>query len=300
MTLVSLIILGFLFSLLHFVNFSRHFSDLFVDNLQKKVDIAVFILPDASESRISAFRSFLNQQKNRGEIIDFWELTKEESLSEFSKEFPDEMQFLENYQIENPLRDIFGIIPLSDPDSAKNFRDSILTPEWSGAIDIPLTREKNEKNIVRIENFLNITAFWKSAMTLAVLLFVSIVFIIVFHLTGLMIRSRSREIAIMRLVGARLGFIRAPFLLESLLVAFFAFILSVVFFWIGFSIAENGILSLLRNLGVEKSFVIDFFSNPHYLSETLFFSAILGGIVSLIAGIFAIEQSLRRENLSDF
>jgi len=300
MTLISIVILGFLFSLLHFSTLSRNFSDLFVENLQKKVDIAVFLLPDASESRISAFRNFLNQKKQRGEIVNFWELTKEEALSEFSKEFPDETQFLENYQLENPLRDIFGIIPLSQPNSAENIRKSLLTPDWAGTIDIPLTQQKNEKNIVRVEQFLRVTAFWKSVMAVSALLFVGIVFVIVFHLTGLMIRSRSREISIMRLVGARIGFIRAPFVLESLLVAMSAFCFSIFLFWMGFGIAENGMISLLSEIGVEQSFVLDFFSDPQYFQTTLLYNALLGGFVALVAAIFAVERSLRRENLSDF
>ncbi len=300
MAAFSVLILAFLFSFLHFSAFSRNFSDHFVANLQKKVDIAIFLRSDASESRVSAFRIFLEKEKERGEILGFWELSKEDALSEFAKKFPDETQFLENYNLENPLRDIFGVIPLSHSSSARNFQEKILTPEWSETIDIPTTRDKNEMTITRIENFLRITEFWNSVMSISALLFVAIVFVIVFHLTGLLVRSKSREISIMRLVGARLWFIRTPFILESFLLATLAFSLSLLFFWAGLDAVKVGFEALLQQLDVQESFVFEVFSDRTIFWNILVSSAVIGLFSSFLAAIIAVERALHRERLSDF
>ena len=298
-TAISIFSLAILFSIVHFSFLARDFAAVSIDHFQKKIDLVVFLEPDASDFRISAFRQFLNREKTAGKIIDFWEFSKTDALAEFQKNFPAEARFLEKYKVQNPLRDIFGVIPPPDIKKVAEIRAKILDKKWAGTVDLAATARKNEKNFDRISRFLKMTHFFSTGFSIAVLFFVGAAAFLVFYLTTLFLRSKTREIAIMRLVGARFWFLRAPFLLESFLIATAAFLLSVGLFLFGFDAEGAAITNFIRGIGVEKSFVFDFFQKS-VAEKILFLDAAILFPISFLAAFLAINRAMRRENLSDF
>ena len=109
---------------------------------------------------------------------------------------------------------------------------------------------------------------------------------LIYNTIKLSIESRSSEISIMRIVGATKGFIRAPFLVEGIIIgiigAFFSLLFTVVAYLYLYS-SSNGVLFGVSTL-LEPV--------PHIIYISL---AVLGiGILSgLIGSFFSVNKSLR-------
>lgn len=89
--------------------------------------------------------------------------------------------------------------------------------------------------------------------------------------------ARSREIGIMRLVGATDGFIRAPFLIDGLLKGFIGGVLAIALMWI------------TRTALTMTVVTFDFFPTPVLLAGVL-----VGAVIGLLGSSLSVGRQLRR------
>lgn len=124
-------------------------------------------------------------------------------------------KFYENYRSENPFHDAF-ILGLDHPELLETVKDAIVAiPGIEGVYD----GGENTHTLVQILK--NVRVF---GAVLVVSLFLLAIYL-VYNTIKITIFSRRDEIWIMRNVGAKNGYIRAPFLVEGIIIGFFGAII---------------------------------------------------------------------------
>lgn len=109
------------------------------------------------------------------------------------------------------------------------------------------------------------------------LLFAAVAVIIIGTTIRMTVLARSREISIMRLVGATDRFVRSPFLIDGFLKGLVGGLLALLLTW-----GANALIS--RNL-IQTSF---------FDAGTAFFGVIGGGIIGLLGSALSVGRHLRR------
>lgn len=292
-TLFTSISLAFLFLLLHIFSLGGILSNNFLENIEKRADIAVFIEKDVSKLRLDTFRNELEGKKKKGDIQDFWELPKEEALKEFEKNFPEETLFLKKHNLPNPLSTVFGIIPKTSTDAA-NLEKWILSSDRKGAVD----QERFKKHIdarERVKRFIGATSFTGKALYIVQIFFAVISFTLIFYAVLLLVRSHKHEISIMRLVGAQFSYIRFPFILEGLLISGVALAMSIAtFYWL-----VNTVITWSKEAlaGIDTGSLV---SAQETIANMIIIHSMVILVLSFLAAMIAIEHALRQKVFADF
>lgn len=200
-----------------------------ITTLQNKVDIAVFFTVSAPEDQILALKGTLeklpevasvNYQSADEEVLAFRDRHADDYLT---------LQALDELG-DNPFG---GSITISAKDSTQYEAikqvlegDTQVAREYAPIIE-RTNYGQNKTVIDRLNRLITATREYG----LATILLLSLVSIMIMYTTvRLTIYMAREEIAVMRLVGASGGFVRAPFLVEGMFYGFFAWLLTTVLF----------------------------------------------------------------------
>lgn len=150
----------------------------------------------------------------------------------------------EIYDQDNPLSDVY-IVSTTDADAVKDVSAAI---EKIGGVESVSYGGLKAENLLKLADRVRI---WGLAVTVAILI-MAIFFIS--NTIRMTIISRSTEIQIMRLVGAKSGYIRGPFFIEGALVGFLGAIGPSLLVYLGyhFAYAEFNPGFVLQNLSLYK------------------------------------------------
>lgn len=290
--------LALLFLFIHLLSLGGAFSSALIENFEKKADIPVVMQESATLPEIDAFRRELLQKKEKGEIVKYWEFSREDALKEFKRRYPAETGFIDRYNIENPLVTVFGVVPPPDSSEMEDLRAWILSDQWHGVVDQKRFRKTTDLQ-KRVQRFLNISVFSGKGVFLFQFLFTAIACSLVFYSVFVMVRSHRKEITIMRLVGARLFYIRTPFILEGVLLAGIALVVSSFLFWWIVSLVSAWVEGALGELHITDSFLTEFFQNGSLFAPLLLHNSLLLIFFSFIAAFLGVEHALRKTSLSE-
>jgi cell division transport system permease protein len=112
------------------------------------------------------------------------------------------------------------------------------------------------------------------------LAFAGVALVIIATTIRMALLQRSREIAILRLVGATDGFIRAPYLLEGALKGFLGGVLALLFTWAAFALVRGG--------------APDVVVAPIFLPAAVIAAGIAAGtLLGLLASLVSVGRHLR-------
>lgn len=224
LSLVTIIILTLTFCSVSFLIIFNVLARQSINLIQNKIDISVYFKPELSEEAVtqSQFKLLsLPWTKN----IKY--ISREQSLENFKIKHYDNPKLLNIIDSldDNPLggtliitaKNIEGYGKIIDVLNSEEFKNNIQNTEtdfndYKKAIDrIILIIDKVEK--------VGITAS---------IIFAFITILIIFYTIKIAIYTHKDEIIIMKLVGAGNFFVKTPFLIESVLYAFFACFFAVL------------------------------------------------------------------------
>jgi len=233
-------------------------------NVEERVEIRAFIAEgtpaDAIAAAMSDIASFPEVSR-----VDF--VSQEDALAKARRELPE-------------FRDVFdaGFLPASidirlqpearEPDRVRAVSARVGT--YSFIDDVRYGQEWVEK-LARIRNIATIVGI---ALGLA---FASVAVIIIGTTIRMAVLARSREIAIMRFVGATDGFIRRPFLIEGFVKGILGGVVALLLTWLA---------SVLIDRYIIRS---EFFSG-----ETALLGLLFGALIGLIGSAVSVGRHLRR------
>jgi cell division transport system permease protein len=186
-----------------------------MDEVESQVSITIFIHDNAIESDVSSLEDYV---KGLPEVNTIDYISKEEGLERFKEQST--TAAIAAALDGNPLPASFEIT-LSEPEKIQQVVDQIMAYDsFPRVIDRPDNPSESIKygediidKLIEVANIVRVVCL----ALVFLLIFVALIFIN--NTIRLAILARRKEIAIMRLVGASNGFIRGPFLMESVLQA---------------------------------------------------------------------------------
>ncbi|MBN7772877.1 permease-like cell division protein FtsX [Clostridium aminobutyricum] len=202
-----LLILGLFFVLIVNINMAAETAKKDFDTVQ------VYLLDETTQDQVDIM---IDEIKSIRGVSDAGYLSKEEALADWRSDWGDKAYLLDSLT-SNPLPNaiVVTVESLETSDSVVN-----ALKNFEGIEGVKYYKETVEK-LIRITNFIQIAA-------LIIMVFLVVVSVIVVSNTiKLTVLARSREIRIMKYVGATNWFIRGPFLIEGILIGLISAGLSV-------------------------------------------------------------------------
>lgn len=208
------------------------------------------------------------------EVTEIVLSSKDEQLSALKQTMGDDWEI---YDQDNPLSDVY-VVSTETADDVKAVSEAI---ENIGGVESVSYGGLKAEALFRLADSIRI---WGLVVTFVVLV-IAIFFIS--NTIRMTIISRSREIHIMRLVGAKSGYIRGPFFIEGALVGFLGAIMPalLVFFCYHMAYTQWAPGLLLQNLSLYKPYPF-----LYYVVSAVF---VMGIVIGSIGSTLSIRKYLK-------
>ena len=289
-TILVISLMLFVFNLILALNFA---SDSVIEQVGKKFDIRVEMIEGTENYSIQAFISDVQRQQGVEEVIY---ISKNEALKNLSERYPSIVSFVNYNDMGNPLPDVVQIVT-QDVSFNNQIIQYLEDPQFSQVVnqaELQGNIEQKERN----EKILDVTRFIQSASFWLILVFILVGLAIIFNSININIHTNKKEIAIMKLVGAKHWFIRTSFIFEGVFFAISAFFISILFSQLVLVYLGNNLLDVVTNQVILAG-IDSIFLNFHF-RENLWITFIWQFLMMLPVGFFssylAIELYLRRES----
>ncbi len=253
-------------------------SSAAVDTVRDKIDISLYLRTEAAESDILALRGKIAALPNVREVTY---ISKQQALADFQKKHennPDVIGALRELDT-NPLSPSLAIHP-QDPNKYDELINDL------NHISDPIIEARNfDDHKLLLQKIDTITSRISEAGFLVSLLFVLITLLFLYNTIRVAIYTHRQEIAIMRLVGASSWFIRAPFLISSVLYTLIGVIITTGLFYLFLSLLQPYLETFFLNY--DFNIVSYFRANFVYLLLIEFFGT---AIVNILASLVAVRK----------
>ena len=143
--------------------------------------------------------------------------TKDQEFDFYNEQYPDMIEFSELYREDNPFHDTF-VVTVKDGANLNDVKNNIAKINGIDSV------EDGGSNTYTLINVLHTTRL--AGAVLVVALVVLAVYLI-YNTIKVTIATRKDEIMIMRNVGAKNGYIRAPFLVEGIIIGILGSIIPI-------------------------------------------------------------------------
>lgn len=209
-----------------------------VDGLEQESEVLVYVDETYTRDQAKALESTLRSVVNVRDVIF---VTKEEAFQDYLDTLGDDAYIMEDLLNDNPLRDGYRVF-LEDVSLHETTVAAL--ERVDGIADASSSREVFER-LVQIRRVVDIVSVTLIAMLGAVSVF------IISNTVKLAMFARRDEIGIMKMVGATNRFIRAPFVVEGMLLGVCAALLAFfaqwgVYHYMAQSLAQGtGVLTLM-------------------------------------------------------
>lgn len=250
-----------------------------IKDAEGSVCVTVFFDDDITEERIQEIG---NTIRKRVEVSDIKYTSPEEAWEKFSVQyFKDDLDLAEGYRDDNPLAQSASYeIYLNDL--------SMQSTLVSYLKSIDGVRKVNDSPVIAntLTDFAKMVGYISVAI-IAILLAVGIFLISNTVMIGITVRKE--EIRIMKLIGATDFFVRAPFIVEGILIGIIGAILPVIVLMV---IYQKIIVYLLSQF---QSFTshISFISQTHIFSFIIPMALLVGAGIGFLGSMITIRKHLK-------
>lgn len=287
-TILIIALMLFVFNLILAMSYA---SDSVISNVGEKLDISVEIQGGVENYSIQAFTKTLKEHPNVKEVVY---ISKSDALTKFGAKYPNVISFLEHHNLENPLPDTVRIVTtdVADNNLVIEFLEQ---PQFASIVN----QEKLMRNVEqkdRNEKILGITLSIKRISFWLIIIFALVGLMIIFNSININIHSHSKEINVMKLVGAKYNFIRSGFIFEGIGFAVSALIISLIFSRLILAYLTSNLVAVISNESLMaglNSILLHFEDNFWITFSWQLLAAIAAGLIS---SYLAIELYLRKHH----
>lgn len=287
-----------MFSLLAMV-ITNLITDTITSAINKQVDILVEIKDTSLKTDVD---NLINDIKNQRFINKVTYMSKEEVFTNFTKTFGEIKTFWEENNLSNPLPAMIKI-EVSDPQYRIAIIDFISSEKYQETINKDYFMSDVES--YRTKQIIKITEASKKFITAFTALFLILSILIIFNTIRINIFARKEELKIIKLIGAKYFYMKAPFILEGIIYGIISGIITI-FIMLGIIILISPVISNYTvgyYIGFEYSFYKHIFSIPEttllkfYISNFLSILGFLITIGSFVGAISAYIATYKYEEL---
>lgn len=253
-------------------------SSAAVETVREKVDISLYLRPDAAESDILALRAEINALDNVREVSYISKQTALENFQKRHQNNPDVMNALRELD-SNPLSPALII----NPENLTNYEDLITN---LNKISNPIIESRNfDDNKLLLEKINLITDRVSEVGFFVSLLFIFITLLVLYNTIRVAIYTHRQEIAIMRLVGGSSWFIRSPFLISSIIYTLLGLAVTTLLFYFFLTLLQPYLETFFLNYDIN---ILNYFkANFIWLLVVEFVGA---SIINMIASLVAVRK----------
>lgn len=249
-----------------------------VQTVREKIDISLYLRTDASESDILALRAEISGLDNVKEVTY---ISKQTALEDFKKKHennPDVINALQELD-SNPLSPSLVI----NPKNLDNYNDLITE---LNKISNPIIESRNfDNNKLMLEKINSITERVSEVGFFVSLLFIFITLLVLYNTIRVAIYTHRQEIAIMRLVGASHWFIRAPFLISSVIYTLIGLGVTTLLFYFFLNILQPYLETFFLNYDIN---IISYFQAN--LIRLLLLEFAGAALINMVASLVAVRK----------
>ncbi len=242
--------------------------------IEQSISLVALIDYDVTDQ--TQLNSMKKQIENMDGVLSVEYRTKDQEFDYYNEQYPDMVEFSELYREDNPFHDVY-IVSLTEGSNMSTIKTNI------GKINGISSVEDGGTNTYRLINILQETRLAGAIFVLALVL---LAIYLIYNTIKVTIATRKDEIIIMRNVGAKNGYIRAPFLVEGIIIGVIGSIIPIGLIIYGYYRLYNlsgGVLAGVLSL-------IPVFPYILYLSLALL---LIGIVVGFIGSYISVCKYLR-------
>lgn len=250
-----------------------------VTNAEKNVSIAVFFNEDATDEQIQAIGDAI---KKRAEFGTIRYISPEEAWESYKEEyFADEPGLAEGFKDDNPLANSDSYrVTLNDLSMQDTFVSFVQNLEGVRKVNYSSSTADTLNEFGRMVGFI-------SMALIIILLAVGIFLISNTIMIGITVRKE--EIGIMKLMGARDLFIRAPFMVEGVLIGLIGAAIPVMILYL---IYREVIVFILEQFNSIES-VVTLLSTSEVFAVLTPVALLIGGGIGVVGSMITMRKHLR-------
>jgi len=272
MMLITLTIL--LFAVIANATFGHTISDI-----TSHIDVSVYLKDSVTDAQRS---QLIQKLYNIDNVKSVTYLNKTQALKNYEADNANNPDLLSAIsQTDNPLPASLNIKP-KDPNQLQSLKDFLDRPEITAMQSDPTSYSGDRK--AAIDKITSATHFFQQAGVAGIIVFIFISMLIIFNTIRMAIFNRRDELIIMRLLGASTGFIRGPFIVETMLYGLVAALLSLGAVAALFAVASQTLQASSLGL-LDINYSNNYFRNRLWqiLTIQILAGIIIGAVSSLIA-----------------
>ncbi|HUA13619.1 MAG TPA: permease-like cell division protein FtsX [Candidatus Sulfotelmatobacter sp.] len=257
-----------------------------IGQITSKIDVSVFLKESVTDAQAESFASEVRQQPDVAKVIY---LNKQQALQTYINENQGNQDLITAVnETGNPIPATIEVFP-KNLNNINEIESYLTQPQYS-AMQISGSPSYNGDKKVAIDNITHATDVLRKIGIITIAVFAVICALIIFNTIQMAIFNRRDEITIMRLLGASTGYIRGPFIVESIIYGILSGVLSVLIINSAF-LAANGALQA-SSLGLlDISYANQYFDT--YFWRLLALQVAIGIIIGAVSSIIATRRYLK-------
>lgn len=256
-----------------------------VAQITEKIDISVYLKDEVTEAQAKEFVNGIRKLQNVSAVTY---LNKSAALKSFIAQNSGNDKLLQAVnETDNPIPATIVIKP-ADLNQLGEIRSYVTQPEWQKLQSDPVSDNGNRRET--IDKITHATNILRRAGVAAVMIFAFISVLIIFNTIQMAIFNRRDELQIMRLLGATTGYIRGPFVVETIIYGIFSAIISIFIINALFITASSSLQA--TSLGLLDIAYSQQFFQQHYW-QLLIMQLTLGILIGAASSVIATQRYLK-------
>lgn len=248
--------------------------------IKEKIDLAAYFKIETSEEQA---RYTQDKLKLLPEIKSITFISKDEALDRWN-DLKISQKVKEQISKDNNPLPMSLDIKTNQSEDLEKIANILSSDEYAPLIE----RVSYQENKDIIDKLVSITKFSKKIGFTLGLIFSLISVLVILNTVRLTIYTRSKEIEIMRLVGANDVFVRFPFLIEAFLYSLLATIISLFLIWLGLHFITPMITKYIGDVNLNLEGYL-----TNNLLAIFIYELILSTIVTVACSIIGIRKHIK-------
>ena len=256
-----------------------------IQQITSKIDISVYLKDTVTEAQAKEFVQAVRGLPNVEDVVF---LDKAAALREFVKQNAGNEKLLAAVnETDNPLPATIKIKP-SDLNHLQEIRSFVTKPQWQKLQSDPVSDSGDRR--ATIDKITHATNLLRRAGIIAVGVFALISVLIIFNTIQMAIFNRRDELQIMRLLGASTNYIRAPFVVETVIYGVISAVISLLIINALFITASGSLQATSLGL-LDISYSQQYFQEHYW--KLLLMQLVLGILIGAASSIIATRRYLK-------